>query len=101
MIIYKSCIRVGDGIFKHVPEKRPLGQPGGASGIAGGLVRKFWAAVDHREVPNFLNKLKSRGHMLIARWGEEMLLGEHGKQKSPWLIPRCEQWQWQQAFESC
>jgi len=30
-----------------------------------------------------------------------MLLGEHGKQKSPWLIPEGELRQWQQALESC
>ena len=30
-----------------------------------------------------------------------MLLGEHGKQKSPWLIPERELRQWQQALESC
>ena len=37
----------------------------------------------------------------MARWGKEMLLGEHGKQKSPWLIPEKELRQWQQALESC
>ena len=30
-----------------------------------------------------------------------MMLGEHGKQKSPWLIPEDELRQWQQALESC
>ena len=76
MIIYKSCIRVRDRLFKPVLEKRPPGQLGGASGIAGGLVREFWSALDRREVPHFLDKLKSRGHKLMAMWGEKMLLRE-------------------------
>ena len=78
-IIYKSRIRVGDRLFKLVLEKRLPGQLGGTSGTAGVLVHAFWAALDRREMPHFLDKLKSRGHRLIARWGEEMLLGEHGK----------------------
>ena len=100
-IIYKRCIRVEDRLFKPVLENRPSGQLGDASGIAGGLVREFWAALDCMEMPHFLDKLKSRGHRLIAKWGVGMLLGEHGKQKSPWLIPKGELRQWQQALESC
>ena len=102
-IIPKSPIRVGDRLFKPVLEKRLPGQLGGASGIAGvsSVVHEFWAASDRREMPHFLDKLKRRGHRLIARWGEEMLLGEHGKQKSPWLIPEGERLQWQQVLESC
>ena len=100
-IIYKSRIRVRYRSFKLVLEKRLPGQLGGASGIAGGLVHEFWAALDSREMPYFLDKLKSRGHRLIASWGEETLLGEHEKQKTPWLIPEGELRQWQQALESC
>jgi len=76
-IIYKTRTKVGDCLFKLVPEERLPGQLGGASGIAGVLVHEFWAALDRREMPHFLEKLKRRGHRLIARWGEEMLLGEH------------------------
>ena len=88
-------------MFKPVPEERLPGQLDGASGIAGGLVHEFWAALDRREIPHFLDKLKRRSHRLITRLGKEMLLGEHGKQKSPWLIPESELRQWQQALESC
>ena len=75
-IIYKICIRVGDGLFKPVVKKRPPGQLGSTSGIAGGLVREFMAVLDLSEVPHFLDKLKSRGHKLMAMWGEKMLLRE-------------------------
>ena len=99
-IIYKSRIKVGDRLFKPVPEERLPGQLGGASGIAGVLVHEIWAALGRREMPHFLDKLKRRGHRILARWGEEMLLGEHGKQKSPWLIPESELRQWQQALHA-
>ena len=53
-IIYKSRIEVEDRLFKPVPEERLPGQLGGASGIAGGLVHEFWAALDRREMLHFL-----------------------------------------------
>ena len=96
-IIYKNRIRVGNCPFKSVLEKRKIG---GTSGIAGVFVRDFWAAVDSVEVQDFLNRLKSRGHRLLARLGEEMLLGESAKQKSFSLISSWEKLQWQQALES-
>jgi len=52
-------------------------------------------------VPEFLGRLRNRGHRLIARWGEEILLENSDDQKTWSSISGWEQWQWQRAKESC
>jgi len=73
------------------------------SEIAGSLVRDFWTAIEYGGVPEFLGRLRNRGHRLIATWGEEILLETSGNQKTWSSISGWEQWQWQleRALESC
>jgi len=52
-------------------------------------------------VPKFLCRLRNRGHRLIARWGQEILLETSGNQKTWSSISGLEQWQWQGARELC
>jgi len=52
-------------------------------------------------VPELLGRIRNRGHRLIARWGEEILLETSGNQKTWSSISGWEQWQWQRALESC
>jgi len=40
---------------------------GSGSEIAGSLVQDFWTAIEYGGVPEFLGRLRSRGHRLIAR----------------------------------
>ena len=48
---------------------------------SGSLVRDFWSAVEHGGIPEFLGRLKARGHALMAKWGQEVLLEKNGKQR--------------------
>jgi len=48
---------------------------------SGSLVRDFWSAVEYGDIPEFLGRLKARGHALMAKWGQDILLGKIGKQK--------------------
>ena len=52
-------------------------------------------------MPEFLGRLRNKGHRLIARWGEEILLENSDDQKTWSSISGWEQWQWQRAKESC
>ena len=45
------------------------------------IVRDFWSAVEYGDIPEFLGRLKARGHALMAKWGQDILLGKNGKQK--------------------
>ena len=74
---------------------------GSESEIAGSLVRDFWTAIKYDGVLKFLGRLRNRGHRLIARWGEEILLKTSGNQKTYSSISGWEQWKWQRALESC
>jgi len=38
-------------------------------------------AVKYGGIPEFLGRLKARGHALMAKWGQEILLEKNGKQK--------------------
>jgi len=67
---------------------------GSESEIAGSLVRDFWTAIEYGGVPEFLGRLRKRGHRLIARWGEEILLETSGNQKKWSSILAWEQWQY-------
>jgi len=44
------------------------------------LVRDFWSAVEYCSIPEFLSRLKARGHALMAKWGQDILLEKNGKQ---------------------
>jgi len=48
---------------------------------SGSLVRDFWSAVEYGGIPEFLSRLKARGHTLMAKWGQYILLKKNGKQK--------------------
>jgi len=64
---------------------------------SGSLVRAFWSAVEYGGIPEFFGRLKARGHALMAKWGQDILLEKNGKQKGlSWM-----QWQWQWSLELC
>ena len=46
---------------------------------SGSLVRDFWSAVafEYGGIPEFLGRLKARGHALMAKWGQDILLGKN------------------------
>jgi len=48
---------------------------------SGSLVRDFWSAVEYSGIPEYLGRLKARGHALMAKWGQDVLLGKNGEQK--------------------
>jgi len=48
---------------------------------SGSLVRDFWSAVEYGGIPEILGRLTARGHALMAKWGQDVLLGKNGKQK--------------------
>ena len=101
-IICTSYFSSGKLFFKPALPEKPAGTVGGSeSEIAGSLVRDFWTAIEYGGVPEFLGRLRNRGHRLIARWGEEILLETSGNQKMWSSISGWEQWQWQRALESC
>ena len=52
-------------------------------------------------MPEFLGRLRNRGHRLIARWGEEILLDISCNQKTWSSISGWEQWQCHRTLESC
>ena len=54
---------------------------GSESEIAGSPVRDFWTAMEYGGVSEFIGRLRNRGHRLIVRWGEEILLETTGNQK--------------------
>ena len=92
-----------DTLLKPALQEKPQGIVGGSeSEIIGSLERDFWTAIDHDRVPEFLvSRLRNRGHRLIARWGEEILLETSSNQRTRSSISGWEQWQWQRALESC
>jgi len=101
-IICTSYISSGKLFFKPALPEKLAGTVGGSeSEIAGSLVRDFWTDIECGGVPEFLGRLRNRGHRLIAKWGEEILLGTSGNQKKWSSISGWEQWQWQRARESC
>ena len=55
---------------------------GGESEIAESLLQDFWTAIEYDAVTEFLSRLRNRGHRLIARWGEEILLETSGNQRT-------------------
>jgi len=101
-VIFTSYISPGKFFFEPALSEKPAGTVGRSeSEIAGSLVRDFWKAIEYGGVPEFLARLRNRGHRLIARWGEEILLETSGNQKTWSSISGWEQWQWQRALESC
>ena len=101
-IICTTYISSGKLFFKPALPEKPAGTVGGSeSEIAGSLVQDFWTTIEYGGVPEFLGMLRNRGHRLIARWGEEILLETSGNQKTRSSISGWEQWQWQRALESC
>jgi len=44
-------------------------------------MRDFWSAVEYGGIPEFLGRLKARGHALMAKWGQEVLLEKKWKTK--------------------
>ena len=65
------------------------------------LVRDFWSAVEYGGIPAFLGRLKARGHALVAKWGQDILLGKNEKQRDFSSISSWMQWQWQWSLELC
>jgi len=70
-------------------------------GSEGSLLQDFWTAIEYGGVPEFLGRPRNRGHRLIARWGEEILLETSCNQKVWSSILGLEQWQWQRSLKSC
>ena len=60
---------------------------------SGSLVRDFWSAVEYGGIPEFLGRLKARGHALMAKWGQDIKLGKNGKQKDLSSLSSWMQWQ--------
>jgi len=82
-VICTSYISSGKIFFKPALPEKPAGTVGGIkSEITGSLVRDFWTAIEYGRVPEFLGRFRNRGHRLIARWGEEILLETSGNQKT-------------------
>jgi len=101
-VICTSYVSSGKLFFKPALPEKPAGTAEGSeSEIAGSLVRNFWTTIEYSGVLKFLGMLRNRGHRLIARWGEEILLETSGNQKTRSSISGWEQWQWQRALESC
>jgi len=97
-----SYISSGKHFFKPaLPEKLAVTVEGSESEIARSLVRDFWTAIEYGRVPELLVRLRNRGHRLIARWDEQILLETFGNQRTWGSISGWEQWQWQRALESC
>jgi len=68
---------------------------------SGSLVRDFWSAVEYGGIPQFLGRLKTRQHALMAKWGQGIFLGKNKKQRDFSLISSWMQWQWQWSLELC
>jgi len=60
---------------------------------SGSLVKDFWSAVEYGGIPEFLGRLKARGHALMAKCVQDILLGKNGKQRDFSSISRWMQWQ--------
>jgi len=58
-------------------------------------------AVKYGGIPEFLGRLKARGHALMAKWGQDILLEKNGKQKDLSALSSLMQWQWQRLLELC
>jgi len=61
-------------LFEDTPRKLPWIE-------SGSLVRDFRSAVEYGGIPEFLGRLKARGHVLMAKWGQDILPGKTGKSK--------------------
>jgi len=86
-VMCTSYISSGKLFFKTTLLDKPAGTVGGSeSEIAGSLVQDFWTAIEYGGVPEFLGRLRNRGHRLMARWGEEILLETSGNQNTLSLI---------------
>jgi len=82
-VICTYYIISGKRFFKPVLSEKPAGTiKGSESAITGSLVRDFRTAIEYGGVPEFLIRLRNRGHRLIARWGEEILLETSGNQRT-------------------
>jgi len=46
-------------------------------------VRDFWSAVEYGGIPEFLGRVKTRGHALMAKWGQDILLKKMENKKIP------------------
>jgi len=68
---------------------------------SGSLVRDFWSAVEYGGIQEFLGRLKARGHELMAKWGQDVLLGKNEKQGDFSSLSSWMQWQWQWSLELC
>jgi len=68
---------------------------------SGSLVRDFWSAVEYGGIPEFFGRLKARGHALMAKWGQDVLLEKNGKQRDFSSLSNWIQWQWQWSLELC
>ena len=74
-----EVIIAGKNFFKPALPEKPAGTE---SEIAGSLVRNFWTAIECGGVPEFLSRLRNRGHRLIAKWVGEILLENSGNQRT-------------------
>jgi len=68
---------------------------------SGSLTRDFWSAVEYGRVPEFLSRLKARGHALMAKKGQGILLDINGNQKGLTSLSSWLKWQWQWSLELC
>ena len=84
---YAPATLVQESLSSNLPSQR--NQRGSESEISGSLVQDFWTGIEYDGVPEFLGRLRNRGHRLIARWGEEILLETSGNQKTWSSISGC------------
>jgi len=82
-VICASYISSGKHFFIPALPEKPAGTVRGSeSEIAGSLVQGFWTAIEYGIVLEFLGRLRNRGHRLIARWDEEILLETSSNHKT-------------------
>jgi len=48
---------------------------------SGSLVRDFWALLEYGNISESLSRLKARGHALILKWGQDILLEKNWRIK--------------------
>ena len=56
---------------RKLVEQIPRELPWIESGL---LLRDVWSAVEYGGISGFLGRLKARGHKLMGKWGQEILL---------------------------
>jgi len=62
---------------------------------------RFLISNEYSSISEFLSRLEARGHALMAKWGQDILLDKNGKPKDLSLLSSWMQWQWQWSLNLC